>query len=216
MLRRAMRQAVVYAAVVTGGLVGCGRADAARTDNTNASFAGYDAGAVAGGPGRGTSYAIGHVANDSLVHAMNVDVGQDGGELPAGRGSVADGAVVYAAQCAQCHGAKGEGMTGFPKLVGRDSSAREFQFATEAKGKTIGNYWPYASTIFDYVKRAMPLAAPGSLSNDQVYAITAYLLAANAIIADTVTLDAASLRRVRMPARDKFIVDNRAPNGSTP
>ncbi len=192
-------------------LTACSGERNARADATNTTFADYDAGVVAGGPGAGRMYALGHVASDSLVRAMNIDIGSDGVELPAGRGSVAAGAVVYAAQCSQCHGARGEGLPTFPKLVGRDSSANEFQFATTSKTKTIGNYWPYASTIFDYVKRAMPLATPGSLSDDQVYAVTAYLLAANAIIPDTATLDAASLRAVRMPARDKFVADDRKP-----
>ncbi len=192
-------------------LTACSGERNARADAANVTFADYDAGSVAGGPGAGRMYALGHVASDSLVRAMNIDIGSDGVELPAGRGSVADGAVVYAAQCAQCHGARGEGLPTFPKLVGRDSSANEFQFATTSKTKTIGNYWPYASTIFDYVKRAMPLATPGSLTDDQVYAVTAYLLAANAIVPDTVTLNATSLRAVRMPARDKFVADDRRP-----
>jgi cytochrome c len=148
---------------------------------------------------------------------MNQDIGQDGAELPAGSGTVARGVVVYAAQCSQCHGAKGEGLPTFPKLVGRDSTGApkpEFQFATTNKTKTIGNYWPHATTVFDYIKRAMPFAAPGSMSDDDVYAVTAYLLSANAIIPDTVTLDAAALRAVRMPARDKFVSDNRKPNAA--
>lgn len=202
--------AVVALAACSGGN--------APKDATNASFAGYDAGAVPGGPGATQHFALGRAADDSAVAAMNKDVGSDGLELPAGHGSVAEGAVVYAAQCAACHGAKGEGLPSFPRLVGRDSAASaaapEFQFATSSKTKTIGNYWPHATTVFDYIKRAMPLAAPGSMTDDQVYAVTAYLLAANKVIADTVTLDAATLRAVRMPARDKFVPDNRSPNAA--
>lgn len=212
MLCKHMGGLLTIALLTSTVMTGCANDDKSQTDVTNASFADYEAGTIAGGPGAGKSYALGHAASDSLINAMNLDVGGDGSELPTGSGSVAQGAIVYAAQCAQCHGARGEGLPTFPKLVGRDSSAAEFQFATSAKTKTIGNYWPYASTVFDYVKRAMPLATPGSLTDDQVYAVTAYLLAANAIIPDSTTLNAASLRAVRMPARDKFVTDNRKPN----
>jgi cytochrome c len=198
-------------------LTACGGGAKATADATNASFASYDAGAVPGGPGAKASYGLGHAAADSAVAAMNQDIGQDGAELPAGSGTVARGVVVYAAQCAQCHGAKGEGLPTFPKLVGRDSAGApkpEFQFATTSKTKTIGNYWPHATTVFDYIKRAMPFAAPGSMTDDDVYAVTAYLLSANGIIPDTSTLNAAALRAVRMPARDKFVPDNRKPTAA--
>lgn len=188
--------------------------DAASKNASAGSFASYDAGAVAGGPGTSKLYALGHAPTDSLLTAMNQDVGGDGDELPAGRGTVAEGAALFATQCASCHGKKGEGMApAYPAIIGRDSAAENFRFALDPKlTHTIGNYWPYASTVFDYLKRAMPLATPGSLTNDQAYALTAYLLAANAVIPDTATLDAASLRAVRMPYRDRFVPDNRKPN----
>ena len=198
-------------------LTACGGGAKATADATNASFASYDAGAVPGGPGAKASYGLGHAAADSAIAAMNQDIGQDGAELPAGSGTVARGVVVYAAQCAQCHGANGEGLPTFPRLVGRDSAGAptpEFQFATTNKTKTIGNYWPHATTVFDYIKRAMPFAAPGSMTDDDVYAVTAYLLSANGIIPDTSTLSAAALRAVRMPARDKFVPDNRKPTAA--
>jgi cytochrome c len=198
-------------------LTACGGGAKATADATNASFASYDAGAVPGGPGAKASYGLGHAAADSAIAAMNQDIGQDGAELPAGSGTVARGVVVYAAQCAQCHGANGEGLPTFPRLVGRDSAGAptpEFQFATTNKTKTIGNYWPHATTVFDYIKRAMPFAAPGSMTDDDVYAVTAYLLSANGIIPDTSTLNAAALRAVRMPARDKFVPDNRKPTAA--
>jgi len=176
----------------------------------------YDAGAVAGGPGATQRYALGHSATDSVLGRMNQDVGQDGRELPPGSGTVVEGAALYAAQCANCHGKSGEGIPPtYPALVSVDPKAGEFAFATNTKlVKTIGNYWPYATTVFDYIKRAMPLAAPGSLTDHDVYALTAYLLAANAIIPDTTALDADALRAVRMPARDRFVQDNRKPNAS--
>jgi cytochrome c len=101
-------------------------------------------------------------------------------------------------------------MPTYPRLVGRDSAAEGFRFGTNPRlVRTIGNYWPYASTVFDYVRRAMPLQAPGSLSNDEVYAVTAYLLAGNQIIAPTATLDSAKLVNIKMPYADRFVPDNR-------
>jgi hypothetical protein len=98
----------------------------------------------------------------------------------------------------------------YPALVGRDPKAENFAFATNDKlVRTIGNYWPYATTVFDYVRRAMPHTQPGSLSNDEVYALTAYLLAANQVIPMTSTLDAASLRAVKMPYESRFVRDDR-------
>lgn len=163
------------------------------------------------GTGSGARYALGRAAVDAQVAVMDHDVGSDGAELPAGRGTVAQGATLYAAQCAMCHGKAGEGMApAFPPLVGRDPKAERFPFANDPRlPHTIGNYWPYATTLFDYIKRAMPLAAPGSLTDDQVYALSAYLLAANDVIPDTATLDAAALRQVRMPYRDRFVPDDR-------
>ncbi len=192
--------------------------NAAMNASSNAAFTSYDAGRVPGGPGAKQLYALGHPAADSAIAVMNQDIGSDGLELPDGSGTVTRGAAVYAAQCSQCHGAKGEGLPTFPKLVGRDSADApkpEFQFSTTNKTKTIGNYWPYATTLFDYIKRAMPFATPGSMTDDDVYAVTAYLLSANAIISDTATLDAATLRAVRMPARDHFVPDNRKPTITT-
>ena len=122
-----------------------------------------------------------------------------------------EGASIFAAKCASCHGARGEGKPPlYPALVGRDSAAEEFVFGNDpGYVKTIGNYWPYATTVFDYVRRAMPLTAPGSLTNDEVYAVTAYLLAANQVIAQDVVLDSSSLRRVTMPYAHRFVRDNR-------
>jgi cytochrome c len=122
------------------------------------------------------------------------------------------GATLYAAQCASCHGAKGEGVPGNPPgpmLVGREP--REgFNFGNDPKlVRTIGNYWPEATTLFDYIKRTMPLSAPGSLSDDDVYSLTAHLLVANEILPAGASLDSASLMAVKMPANGKFVPDNR-------
>lgn len=155
-------------------------------------------------------YELGRAATPAEVAAIDIDIGPDGTELPEGKGTVAQGAMVFGAKCASCHGMRGEGMApAYPKLVGRDP--REgFPFGRDAAiVKTIGNYWPYATTVFDYVRRSMPFLQPGSLTNDEVYAVTAWLLAQNEIIKSDATLDAASLKAVQMPARNRFVQDDR-------
>jgi len=175
------------------------------------TFASYDAGAVAGGPGSGQHYAFGRRPSRTELGAWDTDVGPDGGELPPGRGTAAQGAALYQAKCAMCHNKNGEGMAPvYPALIGRDPKAEGFHFASDPKlVKTIGNYWPYATTVFDYVRRAMPYNAPGSLSNDQVYALTAFLLAANKVIPPDAALDARALRKVTMPYAGRFVPDDR-------
>lgn len=163
-----------------------------------------------GEPPASGRYELGRAATPAEVAALNIDIGPDGAELPEGKGTVAQGAMVFGAKCASCHGMRGEGMPpAYPKLVGRDP--REgFPFGRDpALVKTIGNYWPYATTVFDYVRRSMPFLQPGSLTNDEVYAVTAWLLAQNEIIKSDATLDAASLKAVQMPARDRFVRDDR-------
>ena len=162
-------------------------------------------------------FGVGRPATDSEVAAWDVDVGPDGKGLPTGSGTVAQGAAVFAAKCAACHGPAGEGQVGAPlagsppapKLVGRDP--REgFPFGQDPKlVKTVGNYWPYATTVFDYVRRTMPITAPGSLTNNEVYAVVAFLLAKNEVIEPTAVMNSSTLPAVRMPARDKFVVDDR-------
>ena len=156
-------------------------------------------------------YGLGRAATPAEVAALNTDVGPDGEGLPSGSGTAALGADIYQKKCAMCHGPKGLGMPpAFPLIISRDPKAEGFKFASDPKlPKSIGNYWPNATTVFDYVRRAMPLLQPGSLTNDEVYALTAYLLAANEVIPMSATLDSASLMQVKMPYRDKFVVDNR-------
>jgi mono/diheme cytochrome c family protein len=156
-------------------------------------------------------YGLGTPATATDIAAQDIDVGPDGAGLPPGHGTPNEGQAIYAQQCASCHGARGEGKLPFyPRLVGRDSVAEGFQFGKDPRlPKTIGNYWPYATTVFDYIRRAMPLNAPGSLNNDQVYALTAYLLSANRIITPETTLDSANLASVRMPYVERFVKDDR-------
>jgi len=151
---------------------------------------------------------IGRAATDAEIRAWDIDVNPAGRGLPAGRGTAAQGAPTYAAQCAACHGARGEGIPPFPRLVGRD--AADFGFARDPKlVKTVGNYWPYATTLYDYINRTMPFAAPGTLSADEVYGVVAWILAENGIIARTAVMDSRTLPAVRMPARDRFVPDDR-------
>ena len=156
-------------------------------------------------------YGVGRPATGAEIAVVDVDVAPDGVGLPRGSGTVAQGRTIYAQQCASCHGANGEGIPpANPPLVGRPAQAENFPFGNNPRlPRTIGNYWPYATTVFDYVRRAMPLNAPGSLSDDEVYAVTAYLLAANQIIPMTATLDSASLAAVKMPYVDRFVIDDR-------
>lgn len=157
-------------------------------------------------------YGLGTAASASEIAALNSDASPSGAGLPAGKGDAATGAALYAAQCASCHGAKGEGAAGNPPgpaLVGRDP--REgFGFGSDPKlVRTVGNYWPEATTLFDYIKRTMPLSAPGSLSDSDVYSLTAHLLVANEILPAGAALDSASLMAVHMPGKDHFVPDNR-------
>jgi cytochrome c len=148
-------------------------------------------------------YAIGQVPSDAMISQWDIAIGPDGDELPQGQGTVADGRLVYAQQCAACHGVTGvEGPD--PALVGGHGS-----LASEQPVLTIGSYWPYPTTLFDYIYRAMPFVAPGSLSAEAVYALCAFLLHANGIVSEDVVMDQDTLPAVRMPNRDGFDPDPR-------
>ncbi|MBD0260390.1 MAG: cytochrome c [Cytophagales bacterium] len=144
-------------------------------------------------------FGLGRPATAAEIGRLDHDVRPDGTGLPAGSGTVAAGKAVYAAKCAACHGITGvEGP--HSRLVAR---------ADHAKEKTVGNYWPYATTLFDYIRRAMPYNAPGSLTDEEVYGVTAFLLRANGLIDSTAVLDARTLPAVAMPARPRFVPDDR-------
>ena len=148
-------------------------------------------------------YGIGRPATAEEIAGWNIDVGRDGSNLPEGRGSVSQGRDVFAQQCASCHGEKGEGGLG-DRLVGGQGT-----IGTAKPIRTVGSYWPYATTLFDYIRRAMPQNAPQSLSNEDVYAVSAYILSLNGLAAADATLDAKSLAAIRMPNRDRFVGDAR-------
>jgi cytochrome c len=131
----------------------------------------------------------------------------DGSDLPKGSGTVAQGKAVYEAQCAACHGENLQGGLG-DRLVGGRGTLVNGDPA-KAPVKTVESYWPYATTLFDYIKRAMPLTAPESLTDDQVYALCAYVLSRANVVGPDASMDAKSLAAVRMPNRDGFIPDPR-------
>lgn len=155
-----------------------------------------------------STFGIGRTATAEEIAARDIDVGPDGTGLPPGRGTPAEGAVIYAARCASCHGKSGtEGPNDV--LVGRIEGGG-FPFSRDPKAaRTIGTYWPYATTLFDYIRRAMPPNAPGSLTDNEVYALVAQLLAWNGLVAHDAVMDARSLPNVQMPARDRFVPDAR-------
>ncbi len=158
-------------------------------------------------------FNIGTAADSAEIAAWNIDANAAGEGLPAGSGTYAAGVRIYAQKCAVCHGPNGEGSgTGaaaFPRLISSEPTPG-FPFGRDPKiAKTIGNYWPYATTVYDYIYRTMPLTAPGSLTPPEVYSIVAYLLAENGVVPKTTVIDATSLPKTRMPAREKFVADDR-------
>jgi S-disulfanyl-L-cysteine oxidoreductase SoxD len=150
-----------------------------------------------------SAYGIGRVATPAEIAGWNIDIDRDGNNLPPGSGSVSHGRQVFDQQCASCHGPKGEGGIG-DKLVGGQGT-----LATPKPVRTVGSYWPYAPTLFDYIRRAMPQNAPQSLSNDDVYAVSAYILNLNGLLPAEATLDAKTLSAIKMPNRSMFVGDPR-------
>ncbi|PTB20971.1 cytochrome C biogenesis protein CcdA [Trinickia symbiotica] len=148
-------------------------------------------------------YGLGAPIAASALARWDIDIAPDGHRLPAGSGTVAAGKQIFAAKCAACHGQSGEGGIGDPLAGGAGS------LTSLKPQKTIGSYWPYATTLFDYIRRAMPYNAPQSLTTDEVYALSAYLLHLNGIVPEQATLDAKSLPKVRMPNRGGFVPDPR-------
>jgi len=140
------------------------------------------------------------------IAPWDISIGPDGVGLPAGRGTAAQGEGIYVAQCQACHGEKGAGRPN-DRLVGGIGSLEP----GKAPVKTVGSYWPYATTLFDYVRRAMPFQESKSLTADELYAVSAYILHLNDIVGKDDVLDAQSLPKVRMPNRDGFIPFPRNP-----
>jgi mono/diheme cytochrome c family protein len=146
-------------------------------------------------------YGYGAAATAEQIKGWDIDVrGDDGAGLPPGSGTVERGAEVYAEQCAACHGTFGEGEGRFPKLVGGKGTLK-----LDRPEPTVGSYWPFAPTLWDYINRAMPMQAPHTLSGDDVYALTAYILHLNDIVPAEFVADRDSLPKVKMPNRDSFV-----------
>ena len=151
-------------------------------------------------PSSGTAVpAFGRVATEQEVAAWDISIPPSGAGLPPGSGTAKQGETVYVAQCQACHGPKGVGKPA-DVLVGGVGS-----LATDKPLRTVGSYWPYATTLFDYTRRAMPATKPLSLTNDEVYAVTAYLLYLNGIIGEGAEMNAQTLPQVKMPNRDGFV-----------
>lgn len=179
------------------GSAGCVNENAGSTENQSQTQA-------------GSSFNLGTTASASDIAAWNLDMDPSGSGAPVGSGSVTEGKEVFDLKCAVCHGPDGGGTPLGDQLVGREP--REgFPFG-QVRGqyrRTVGNYWPYATTLFDYIIRSMPMNAPGSLSADEVYAASAYILYMNDIVDADAVMDRESLPKVVMPARDRFVMDNR-------
>ena len=143
---------------------------------------------------------LGRPATPDEIARIDISIPPDGKGLPSGSGSVAQGAMVFAQKCAVCHGANAEGTPSGDRLVGGIGSLNSANPV-----KTVGSYWPYATMVFDFVRRAMPWNAPKSLTNDEVYATVAYILSLNGIIKDTDVLNKDTIMKVQMPNRDGFI-----------
>jgi S-disulfanyl-L-cysteine oxidoreductase SoxD len=144
-------------------------------------------------------YDFGRVATSEEIKGWDIDISPDGAGLPPGRGDVRQGEAIFADKCAACHGARGEGKP-MDRLVGGVGTLRD-----KKPEKTVGSFWPYATTLFDFVRRAMPLNAPQSLTSDEVYAVSAYVLFLNGIVPQDATLDADNLAKINMPNRDGFV-----------
>ena len=147
---------------------------------------------------------LGRVATPEEIAPWDISIGADGVGLPPGSGTPKQGETVYAAKCVACHGEKGAGKPN-DQLVGGQGTLP----GDKAPVKTVGSFWPYATTVFDYVRRAMPYNESKSLTDDEIYAVVAYILNLNGIIADNDTMDAQTLRKVKMPNRDGFLTFSR-------
>ncbi len=160
--------------------------------------------AMAASPALAEKMGLGREALPEEIAAWNLDVHPDGSGLPVGSGSVEDGEVIFVDNCAVCHGEFAEGSGNWPKLAGGEGT-----LADKDPLKTVGSYWPYLSTVYDYVRRSMPFGAAQTMSDDDVYAITAYILYSNYLVEDDFVLSNENFLDVEMPNAGGFIVDDR-------
>lgn len=155
-------------------------------------------------------YGIGKTATAEEIAGWDIDIRPDGKGLPPGSGSVEDGEMMYEEKCASCHGSFGEGVGRYPILSGGEGTLSE-----PRPEKTVGSFWPYASTLWDYIHRAMPFTQPQSMSDDEVYAITAYVLYLNDLVEDDFVLSPETFASVEMPNQDGFFLDDRPDTKNT-
>ena len=146
---------------------------------------------------------VGRAPTEQEIRAMDIAIGTDGKELPSGSGTAKEGARIYKAKCEVCHGANLEGSPTAPALVGGKGTLTSLH-----PQMTVGSYWPFATTIFDYIRRAMPRYQEGSLSADEVYSLAAFVLYRNDIIKEDDVIDATTLPKIKMPNRDGFVPQN--------
>ena len=160
---------------------------------------------AAGEESKPTGYwGFGEAASEAQIAGWDIDIRPDGNGLPPGSGSVEHGEMLYDEQCAECHGTFGEGEGRYPALAGGVDSLQDAR-----PHRTVGSYWPYVSTLWDYVHRAMPFTAPQSLSDDEVYAIVAYVLYLNELVEDDFVATQDNLASVRLPNEPNFIAEQR-------
>jgi mono/diheme cytochrome c family protein len=148
----------------------------------------------------GLGAGLGVEATPEQIARVNISIPPDGRNLPPGQGTVAEGETIFVATCAECHGVAGAGGQGLVRLTGGLGT-----LTAEQPIKTVSSFWPYATTLFDYIRRAMPLNAPQSLTDEQVYAVTAYILSVDAIVPADAVMDATTLPLVEMPNRNGFV-----------
>lgn len=151
--------------------------------------------------------AIGRAPTEAEIRGWDIDIAPDGRNLPPGSGSVAQGRAIYAQQCVACHGENGKGGLMRAPLAGGVGTLK-----TAKPVMTVGGYWPYATTLFDYIRRAMPFDRPQSLKPDEVYALTAYLLHLDGVVPANATMDARTVTTTKMPNRSSFFTHDNAPD----
>ena len=149
-------------------------------------------------------FNLGRPATPEEIRELDISVAPDGSGLPRGSGTVAQGRNVYQTLCANCHGDRGQGVTEYPALAGGQGTLR-----SKNPVRTVGSYWPYATTVWDYIHRKMPYPRPGTLTPDETYAVTAFILYLNGIVDEEAELNQATLPRVKMPNRNGFCGDPR-------
>ena len=157
---------------------------------------------------QGPKYKLGHAPSDADIATTDIFIAPDGKGLPPGKGTAFDAKETYSRRCARCHGTQGQGDQEGPLVGGKDS------LKTAKPLKTVGSFWPYSTTLYDYIRRAMPFDNPGLLDANQTYAVTALILHWNGIIGEKDVIDATTLPKVKMPNRDGFVKDDRPGTGA--